>query len=53
MCGEGYSGDGRTRTAVQANHHKAFYMLILPLIVGNRLPANGLPESYPLSLRAR
>ncbi len=45
------SGDGRTRTAVQANHRKAFYMLILSLIVGDRLPTKRLPESYPLSLK--
>ena len=53
MCKEGVSGDGRTRTAVQANHQKGFYMLILPLVVGNRLPADGLPETYPLGLKAR
>ena len=52
VAGYLFRGDGRTRTAVQANHHKAFYMLILPLVVGNGLPADGLPESYSLSLRA-
>ncbi len=45
-----FRGDGRTRTAVQANHRKAFYMFIQPLVVGNRLPADGLPETYSLSL---
>ena len=44
------SGDGRTRTAVQPNHQYAFYMLILSLIVGNRLPKDRLPETYPLGL---
>ena len=53
MYREGHSGDGRTRTAVQANHQKGFYMLILPLVVGNRLPTDGLPETYPLGLKAR
>ena len=48
---EGISGDGRTRTAVQPNHQYAFYMLILSLIVGSRLPEDRPPEPYPLSLR--
>ncbi len=43
-------GDGRTRTAVQTPHRAAFYTLSYPLIVGHRLPDNGLPEAYPLNL---
>ena len=50
MYREGISGDGRTRTAVQPNHQYAFYMLILSLIVGNRLPKDRPPETYPLGL---
>ena len=52
MYREGISGDGRTRTAVQPNHQYAFYMLILSLIVGSRLPKDRPPATYPLGLRA-
>ena len=34
-------GDGRSRTAVRIKRQGAFYMLILPLLVGDRLPAGG------------
>ena len=44
------SGDGRTRTAVQTTHKAAFYTLILPLVVGQRLPEDGPPLTYPLRL---
>ena len=44
-------GDGRTRTAVQTNHPKAFYTLILSLIVGNELPGGRLLKTYPLFLK--
>ena len=44
------SGDGRTRTAVQTTHKAAFYTLILPLVVGQGLPEDGLPLTYPLCL---
>ena len=37
-----FSGDGRTRTAVQTPYPIAFYTLILPLIVGNGMPEDGL-----------
>ena len=37
-----FSGDGRTRTAVQTPHQAAFYTFILPLIVGNGMPEDGL-----------
>ena len=43
-------GDGRTRTAVQPNHQYAFYMLILSLVVGKRLPKDRPPQTYPLGL---
>ena len=43
-------GDGRTRTAVQTTYQIAFYMLILPLIVGMRLPEDGPLYPYPLNL---
>ena len=43
-------GDGRTRTAVQTPHRAAFYTLSHPLVVGHRLPDNGLPEAYPRNL---
>ena len=45
-----FSGDGRTRTAVQTTYQVAFYMLILPLIVGMRLPEDGPLYPYPLNL---
>ena len=34
-------GDGRSRTAVRIKRQGAFYMLILPLVVGGRLPVGG------------
>ena len=34
-------GDGRSRTAVRIKRQMAFYMLILPLVVGGRLPEGG------------
>ena len=37
-----FSGDGRTRTAVQTPYPIAFYTFILPLIVGNGMPEDGL-----------
>ena len=46
----GFSGDGRTRTAVQTPHKAAFYTLILPLVVSDRLPEDGPPEAYSLRL---
>ena len=46
-----FSGDGRTRTAVQTPHQAAFYTLSFPLFVGRGLPENGPPEAYPLGLR--
>ena len=45
-----FSGDGRTRTAVQTSHQVAFYTLILSLIVGSRMPKGRPSEPYPLSL---
>ena len=45
-----FRGDGRTRTAVQTTHKRAFYTLIRPLIVGYGLPEGGPPEAYPLRL---
>ena len=45
-----FSGDGRTRTAVQTPYQVAFYTFILPLIVGDGMPGGGLTEAYPLSL---
>lgn len=47
-----YCGDGRGRTAVQTKHQRAFYTLILPLIVGERLPAGGPMIPYLLNLGA-
>ena len=47
-----FSGDGRTRTAVQTTHQKAFYTLSHPLIVSNGMPEDGLTVTYPLSLGA-
>ena len=46
-----FSGDGRTRTAVQTPHQAAFYTLILPLVVGTGLPEDGPSSAYPLNLR--
>ena len=45
-----FSGDGRTRTAVQTTHRVAFYTFILPLIVGRCLPEGGPARAYPLGL---
>ena len=45
-----FSGDGRSRTAVQTSHQIAFYTFIHPLIVGSGLPNGGLTGAYPLSL---
>ena len=45
-----FSGDGRTRTAVQTPHQAAFYTFILPLIVGCGLPKDGPTATYPLGL---
>ena len=46
----GLCGDGRTRTAVQTTHKRAFYTLILPLIVGGKLPEDGPLSAYSLRL---
>ena len=43
-------GDGRTRTAVQTPHQRAFYTLSLPLIFDQGLPEDWLPKTYPLNL---
>ena len=43
-------GDGRTRTAVQTPHQRAFYTLSLPLVFDQGLPEDRLPETYPLNL---
>ena len=45
-----FSGDGRSRTAVQTTCREAFYTLILPLVVGRGMPEGGLSEAYPLGL---
>ena len=45
-----FSGDGRTRTAVQTSHQVAFYTLILSLIVDPRLPEGRPPQAYRLNL---
>ena len=45
-----FSGDGRSRTAVQTKPRRAFYTLILPLVVGRGMPEGGLSEAYPLGL---
>ena len=45
-----FSGDGRTRTAVQTPHQRAFYTLSLPLVVGPGLSEDGPPWTYPLRL---
>ena len=37
-----FSGDGRSRTAVQTTCREAFYTFIRPLIVGSGLPDGGL-----------
>ena len=43
-------GDGRTRTAVQTPHQRAFYTLSLPLVFDVRLPGDRLSCAYPLNL---
>ena len=43
-------GDGRTRTAVQTPHQRAFYTLSLPLVFDLGLPEDWLPKTYPLNL---
>ena len=43
-------GDGRTRTAVQTPHQRAFYTLSLPLVFDQGLPADRLSKAYPLNL---
>ena len=43
-------GDGRTRTAVQTPHQRAFYTLSLPLVFDERLPGDRLSCAYPLNL---
>ena len=45
-----FSGDGRTRTAVQTPHQTAFYMFILSLFVGWNLPEDRPKPAYPLNL---
>lgn len=45
-----FSGDGRSRTAVQTTRQEAFYTLSRPLVVGHGLPEDGLTEAYPLRL---
>lgn len=45
-----FSGDGRTRTAVQTPHQAAFYTLSHPLVVGRRLPGDRPLAAYPLNL---
>jgi hypothetical protein len=45
-----FSGDGRSRTAVQTTRQEAFYTLSRPLVVGRGLPEDGLTEAYPLRL---
>ena len=45
-----FSGDGRSRTAVQTSHQVAFYTFIRPLVVGQGLPEGGLTLAYPLGL---
>ena len=48
--GRVFCGGERTRTAVQTSHQAAFYMLILPLVVGEDLPKDGPVQPYPLDL---
>ena len=45
-----FCGDGRTRTAVQTPHQRAFYTLSLPLVFVVRLPEDRPSYAYPLSL---
>jgi len=46
-------GDGRTRTAVQTAHPKAFYTFSLHMIVGRRLPAGTPYPPYLLKSRCK
>ena len=43
-------GDGRTRTAVQTPHQRAFYTLSLALVFDRELPPDRLLKAYPLNL---
>ena len=43
-------GDGRTRTAVQTPHQRAFYTFSLPLVFDARLPEDRPSCAYPLGL---
>ena len=45
-----FSGDGRSRTAVQTTPQRAFYTLIPPLVVDLGLPKDGPAGAYPLNL---
>ena len=45
-----FSGDGRTRTAVQTPYQVAFYTFIRPLVFVPGMPAGGLTRAYPLEL---
>ena len=45
-----FSGDGRTRTAVQTPYQVAFYTFILPLVFVPGMPEGGLTGAYPLGL---
>ena len=45
-----FRGDGRTRTAVQTPHQRAFYTLSPALVFDQRLPPDRLPKAYPLNL---
>ena len=45
-----FSGDGRTRTAVQTPHQAAFYTFSLSLVVGWQMPEDRPVPAYPLSL---
>ena len=43
-----FSGDGRSRTAVQTSSRWAFYTLIPPLVFDRGLPEDGPAAAYPL-----
>ena len=43
-------GDGRTRTAVQTPHQRAFYTLSLAFVFDQGLPSDRPPKAYPLCL---
>ena len=45
-----FSGDGRTRTAVQTPYQVAFYTFIRPLVFVPGMPTGGLTRAYPLEL---